>query len=64
MIGAFILVVLQNTSNNGLGWERLGEFKTRALCEKARVQLITEQGNADTFKNTPKSYVCLAKDMD
>ncbi len=64
MIGAFILVVLQNTSNNGLGWERLGEFKTKALCEKARVQLIVEQGKADTFRNIPKSFVCLAKDMD
>ena len=63
MIGAFILVVLQNTTNNALGWERLGEFKTKALCEKARVQLIAEQ---DQNKNwyTPKSYVCLAKDMD
>lgn len=64
MIGAFILVVLQNTSNNGLGWERLGEFKTRTLCEKARVQLITEQGKEDLFKYTPKSFICLAKDMD
>jgi len=63
MIGAFILVVLQNTSNNGLGWERLGEFKTKALCEKARVQLMaTQEQNKNWY--TPKSFVCLAKDMD
>jgi len=63
MIGAFILVVLQNTSNNGLGWERLGEFKTKALCEKARVQLMaTQEQNKNWY--APKSFVCLAKDMD
>ena len=63
MIGAFILVVLQNTTNNSLGWERLGEFKTKALCEKARVQLMaTQEQNKNWY--TPKSLVCLAKDMD
>ena len=40
MIGAFVLVVFQMNAGGNLNWERVDEFKTRALCNKAAAALV------------------------
>jgi len=64
MIGAFVLVVFQMNAGGNLNWERVDEFKTRALCNKAAAALVSRQEEVRGAVGLPKAFACLAKDAD
>jgi len=63
-MGAYILLVFQLNAGNYMNWEKLGEFKSKALCNKAAAQLVAQQEQIPTQFGKPKQFACLAKDMD
>ena len=64
MIGAFVLVVFQMNAGGNLNWERVDEFKTRALFNKAAAALVARQEEIKGAVGLPKAVACLAKDVD
>ena len=56
MIGAFVLVVFQMNAGGNLNWEKVDEFKSRALCNKAAAVLVARQEEIKGATGLPKAF--------